>query len=240
MSKYFIQTLNKTGYALSEVLDEISQNFIESSKSCTLPVLEIGAAFGVVSLECLKQGATVIANDIDENHLKILKNNANINSNKLILMPCDFEDIKLLDNSISSIFCARVIHFFDPDKLIRCLKLTYKLLENHGTAYFTAETPFLKNWNHLHLDFKKRIAQGDIFAGYVKTKNYINSGEISDNLPEYMQFFDDYNLKIIFEKCGFIVEKSFLFARPYFPLEVQLDGRESVGIIARKIVNFKG
>lgn len=56
-----------------------------------------------------------------------------------------------------------------------------------------------------------------------------------NHLPKFMHFFDENNLKEVFESCGFIVEKSYLFPRPYFPLEVQLDGRESVGIIAKKI-----
>nr|BFD33746.1 hypothetical protein GTC16762_33650 [Pigmentibacter ruber] len=235
MSKYFIQTLNKTGYALSEILDDISKEFVENARNCKLPVLEIGAAYGVVSLKCLRSGSTIIANDIDENHLKVIYEDAKESERKnLILMPCDFEEIKLQENSISSILCARVIHFFDPDKLIRCLNLTYKWLENGGKAYFTVESPYLKNWNHLPLDFKKRREKGDIFAGYVKTSDYINKGEIANNLPEYMHFFDEYNLKEIFEKCGFTIEKSFLFSRPYFPEEVQLDGRESVGLVARK------
>lgn len=53
MSKYFIQTLNKT------------------------------------------DGSTVIANDVDEEHLKVIqKISENYNKN-LVLMPCDFDDIKL-------------------------------------------------------------------------------------------------------------------------------------------------
>ncbi len=236
MSKYFIQTLNKTGYALSEILDDISKEFVENARNCELPVLEIGAAYGVVSLKCLKNGATIIANDIDENHLRVIYESAVGTERKnLILMPCDFEEIKLQENSLSSILCARVIHFFDPDKLVRCLKLANKWLEIGGKAYFTVESPFLKNWNNLPVDFKKRRENGDIFAGYVRSKDYINKGEIANNLPDYMHFFDENNLKEIFENCGFKVQKSFLFGRPYFPEEVQLDGRESVGLVAEKI-----
>ena len=236
MSKYFLKTLNKTGYILSEVLDDISKDFITFSKSKNLPVLEIGAGYGAVSLECLKNGATVIANDIDSNHLKIIHEKCiDIDRKRLVLMPCDFENINLLESSISAIFCSRVIHFFDPDKLMRCIRKTYEMLENGGKAFFTVESPYLKNWNGFQNDFKKRKFAGDKFAGYVKTKDYINNGEISENLPEYMHFFDDEILSNIFIACGFKVENCYLFGRPYFPEEVQLDGRESVGIIAVKI-----
>ena len=49
----------------------------------------------------------------------------------------------------------------------------------------------LKNWNHLPEEFNKRKKSGDKFPGYVKTRDYINEGEIADNLPEFMHFFDD-------------------------------------------------
>ena len=235
MSKYFIKTKNKTGYILSEILDEISNDFILFSKNKNLPILEIGAGYGVVSLECLKNGATVIANDLEVEHLKVIQEKSKVfNRSKLILMPGDFEDINLLEASLSAVFCSRVIHFFDPDKIMRCIKKTYNWLEIGGKAFFTVESPYLKNWNHFQHDFKKRKISGDKFAGYVRTKDYINIGEISDNLPEYMHFFDDDLLSEIFKTCGFKIEKCFLFGRPYFPEEVQLDGRESVGIIATK------
>lgn len=236
MSKYFVQTLNKTGYALSEIFDDVSKEFISYSKNAKLPVLEIGAAFGVVTIECLKEGVTVIANDIDGNHLKEIQQKSEIiNRRNLILMPGDFEKLNILEESLSAILCCRVIHFFDPDKVMRSIKKANSWLEKGGKAFFTVESPYLKNWNHFPSDFEKRKKLGETFPGYVKTRDYINNGIIADNLPENMHFFDDEILANIFEICGFRVEKSFLFGRPYFPEEVQLDGRESVGIIAIKI-----
>ncbi len=235
MSKFYVKTLNKTGYALSEVLDEISTKFIEFSRNVQLPILEIGAAFGVVSLECVKVGATTIANDLDENHLKVIHEKCpRIGRKKLILMPGDFEELQILEGSLSGILCCRVIHFFDPDKLMRSIRKTYSLLENGGKAFFTVESPYLKNWNHLPEVFKSRKKIGEKFPGFVRTRDFINEGDIADNLPEYMHFFDDEILANIFKVCGFEIEECYLFARPYFFEEVKLDGRESVGIIAVK------
>jgi SAM-dependent methyltransferase len=235
MSKYYVKTLNKTGYALSEVLDEISTKYIEFSRNAQSPILEIGAAFGVVSLECVKVGATTIANDLDENHLKVIHEKCpRSERKKLILMPGDFEELKILEGSLSAILCCRVIHFFDPDKLMRSIRKAFSWLEIGGRAYFTVESPYLKNWNNLPVDFNERKKLGNKFPGYVRTRDYINEGEIADNLPEYMHFFDDEILANIFEACGFQIEECALFPRPYFFEEVQLDGRESVGIIAVK------
>ena len=67
----FVQTLNSMGYMASS-LDAVSKQFIRSCKPQSV-VLDIGAAYGVAALEALKNGAHVVANDIDDRHLNILK-----------------------------------------------------------------------------------------------------------------------------------------------------------------------
>jgi hypothetical protein len=49
-----------------------------------------------------------------------------------------------------------------------------------------------------------------------------------------MHFLDPEVLARVFTAAGFIIEKAATFARPEFPKDIQLDGRESVGLIAIK------
>ena len=49
-----------------------------------------------------------------------------------------------------------------------------------------------------------------------------------------MNFLDAEILTRVFSGAGFIVEKAQTMARPDFMKIVQLDGRESVGMVARK------
>lgn len=67
-----ILTLNKTGFMKVD-LDHISQAFITASQQSNLPVLEISSTYGMASITALKNGATVIANDIEIKHLLLLK-----------------------------------------------------------------------------------------------------------------------------------------------------------------------
>lgn len=235
-SKFFVQTLNKTGYALSDILDDITKDFVSFSIHAKKPVLEIGAAYGVASLAAVESGATVIINDLDQKHLQIVSNNIPAHLTKqVILLPAKFpEEINLLDSSISAILCCRVIHFFSPEKVVSAINKFYSLLDSGGKVFLTVETPYLKNWNTLPIDFESRKKSGDPFPGYIKTSDYINKGQISDNLPEFMHFFDCDTMASLFEKSGFKIESSHYISRPYFPEEVQLDGRESIGIIAVK------
>ncbi|NDD72166.1 MAG: class I SAM-dependent methyltransferase, partial [Actinobacteria bacterium] len=54
------------------------------------------------------------------------------------------------------------------------------------------------------------------------------------NLPKAMHFLDPEVLTRVFREGGFQVEEASVFARPEFPDDLRLDGRESVGLIGVK------
>lgn len=58
-----IVTANKMGFMKSK-LDIFSNDFVCFANNQHYPVLEIGASYGIASLEALKRGNSVIANDI--------------------------------------------------------------------------------------------------------------------------------------------------------------------------------
>jgi hypothetical protein len=47
-----------------------------------------------------------------------------------------------------------------------------------------------------------------------------------------MHLLDPDVLRRLFSEAGFMIEECRTFARPEFPADIQLDGRESVGLIA--------
>ena len=73
LSKHIVMTLNGRG-PVTSYIDEYTQQFIHYAAKQTEPVLELGAAYGFVTIEALKEGATVLANDIEPRHLQILYN----------------------------------------------------------------------------------------------------------------------------------------------------------------------
>ncbi len=54
------------------------------------------------------------------------------------------------------------------------------------------------------------------------------------NVPKVMHLLDPEVLTRVFREGGFQVEEASLFARPEFPEDLRLDGRESVGVIGVK------
>jgi 2-polyprenyl-3-methyl-5-hydroxy-6-metoxy-1,4-benzoquinol methylase len=95
-SNGFVKTLNGMGF-MTSTLDEYSQDFARFAPSAPGPALDVGAAYGVATLEALKNGAHVIANDLDVRHLEILRDQTPSDQvSRLTLMPGRFpEELKI-------------------------------------------------------------------------------------------------------------------------------------------------
>ena len=231
----FIPTLNQMGYMTSS-LDSFSKEFVDyASTHSSQKSLEIGAAYGIATLEALKKGAQMIANDLEEKHLQILKERSPESLRKnLILHPGRFpEEIDLKGESVEAILICRVLHFFDEKRLKSALKAIFSWLRPGGKVFIVTETPYLNNFKSFIPIFEKRKKEGMALPGFVE--NVMDIDPIRGKfLPKQMMVFDRDILTSLFEQAGLEVEKCEEFARPEFPKDLQLDGRESVGLIGRK------
>lgn len=231
----YTKTLNQTGFALNAVLDPVAQQFVEFTQGASLPVLELGCAYGMSSLACLGSRVTLILNDLDERHLHSAMERCPVHQrNHLVLLPGDLETLPILERSLAAILCCRVIHFFDPDKVLRSLARVRHWLAPGGKAFFTVESPYLGIWPRFYEDFQRRRHQGLLFPGHMRVRDYVCDNDIAANLPEWMNLFDVETLSEVFRVSGFQVESCQFIPRPYFFEQLRLDGRESVGIIAVK------
>jgi hypothetical protein len=230
----FVRTLNNMGY-MTSTLDVYSNAFVDFAAKGPGPALDIGAAYGVATLPALESGAKVIANDIDPQHLEILAERASEASRgRLKLMPGSFpEELSIEPNSLGSILICRVMHFFSGPALEKAALKMFEWLAQGGKVFIVAETPYLKNFQSFIPTYEARKAAGDPWPGFIEDVMAI-APERGASLPPKMHFLDPEVLTRVFTKAGFVVEKAATFARPEFPEDIQLDGRESVGLIARK------
>lgn len=74
-SNLLIPTLNQQGLAMTVVDDPCSRAFIDYAAQSEGWCLEVGAAYGAATIQALKQGARMVANDLGSQHLEILTNN---------------------------------------------------------------------------------------------------------------------------------------------------------------------
>jgi len=230
----FVKTLNSMGY-MSAGLDHFSKAFVDFSPKAPGRCLDIGAAYGVATLAALRNGATVVANDIDERHLKILQDQTpTALKERLILMPGDFPDkIDFPQGSLGAVLICRVMHFFDGPKIERAADKIMRWLAVGGKVFVVSETPFLGTARAFFPTYEARVKAGDPWPGIVENVG-AHDPKRAGILPQLMHLLDEPTLRRVFSKAGFIIERAELFARPDYALDIQLDGRESVGLIARK------
>jgi hypothetical protein len=67
-----IATLNQTGFMTPDQ-NPYNMQFIEFASKSKYPSLDVGAAYGITVAPTLQRGGTIIANDIDERHLLLLR-----------------------------------------------------------------------------------------------------------------------------------------------------------------------
>ena len=239
-----IQTFNKMG-AMYPIPDAVFKPFIEICQMPGSKILDIGATYGLTCEQALKAGCKdYTAIDLDERHLKILaKNVADMNPaylNHLKLISGSYPaEINLPINNYDAILMARILQFMAPQEISASLAKAYDSLKPGGSIYAVLLTPYVKGYASFIPEFQKRLDAGDEFPGFVKNKIDYTDKTIPlstrhSNLTGHICFFDTITAQRIFEKAGFVVEKSEYSPLAYKSEAWQLDGREYVILIAKK------
>jgi ubiquinone/menaquinone biosynthesis C-methylase UbiE len=247
-----INTLNDMG-AMTPELDPITTKFLEFinvTNKAEVISLEIGAAYGNVALAALKiSKVKYVANDIDPRHLEILKERVDEccanNTNNLSLIAGDFPEIDFDNQLFDAILIARVLHFFSPQKMIKSIEKLYELLSPNGCVYVIGISPYVKRFASFIPEYEKLLKTGVAWPGYVESlQEYadpvVTGKELYDKLKNKpFNFFSANLLKAQFKFYGFEVIEANEYSLSYKSAEWELDGRENVGIIACKAMDFQ-
>jgi SAM-dependent methyltransferase len=229
-----VPTLNKMGW-MHPIVDPITAEFLELSKSERRPMLEIGAAFGYASKIALENGANLWVNDLEARHLEHLKSNlepdelgrANFVAGHF---PIDFQGIT---GKFAAILAVRVFHFYKPAEFQEAILKLFEILVPGGRVYIVVESPYLKTWAMHVPEYEARKSAGDPFPGLID-----NVYQVHPDLKDYAQptilFLDAETLVREFSKVGFKILKSGFLNRRDYPRRIRLDGRECAYIVAEK------
>jgi len=237
LSEYMVMTLNKKG-PVTTFIDQYANEFIDYASLENEPVLELAAAYGFVTIEALKKGAKVIANDMDSQHLQILYNQTPKNYRaQLTLLPGKMpEEVKLTENSIAGCYVARMLGYLEPLELQESLKRIYSWLMPNKKFIIVSGTPycyykFIKN---IVPQYEQRVAQNHPWPGYfTDLKNWVDEA-YRDRVPSWHNYLDGHVLKRELERVGFVVEKVEPFARQDLPEWAKGRGHDAVFVRARK------
>lgn len=234
----FITTVfSQGGFVLSK-LDSYTEEFVKQAVTCNGTSFNIGSGYGIPERIALLLGAEkIICNDICAEHLEIIKGLTPSSYHpRLSFYSGSFPDeVDLPNNSIKLIGIFRVLHFLEPDLLVHTIRSIYDLLEPNGVLILSAETPYLKNWQKFMPEYERRIKNNDPWPGYMTDASLYETAGYSKKIPKKMHFLDVATLTRVLIENGFVIEKCTTFDRSTtFPADHLLDGRESVGAIARK------
>ncbi|MBX9786384.1 MAG: class I SAM-dependent methyltransferase, partial [Alphaproteobacteria bacterium] len=135
----YLPTFNNMGY-MSPSLDQIQLAFVNQSKrNPNGRFLDIGCGFGVATLPLINEGCHVIACDLDERHLKVLKGGIPTEKKSLITLKQGHfpNEICLPENSVDYVNLSMVLHFLPPPIIRKMFTTIFKVLKGGGKLFLT-------------------------------------------------------------------------------------------------------
>ncbi len=209
-----IKTLNAMGYMTPDV-DVITQDFIHFASIAPLPVLDIGAAYGVATILALKKGATVIANDIDPRHLTLIAQNETLSQkqkSRLFLKEGAVPDeVDFPEHSLSALLLCRVMHFFTPEQIDHLFEKATRWLMPQGRLYIVTMTPYHYVLAGFSSIYAQRLREGIAWPGVITTMTTDYGVEHLGKIPEYLHVLDPRVMLRVATEHGFMVKRMELF-----------------------------
>lgn len=229
-------TRNRMGWT-SNIPNEVSEMFIAECVRLQQPALDIGAAFGVAAIPGLAQGAVVLANDLDPGHLEVLWQNVPIeHRERLMLIPGRFPtELSFKPESLGAVHASNVLHFLTGSEIDLGIRSIATWLVKEGKLFIHAGTPYQQPFSRFIPEYEARVRKGEAWPGWVDDTCRISNHRKLGQIPPAIHLLDPEVLRRVIQDAGMIVEHAWLYRRKELPRSMHWDGREGVGVIAKKI-----
>ena len=198
-----IPVFNGDGYA-SPNPHPLSQEFVSFSSTIKSPVLDIGAAFGLTSINALKKGATVICNEKEKKQLEYIchiKSITDEEKKRLYLKHGSILEIDFPNNSLGAIHISRVMHFFKPNEVELFSQKAYNWLIPNGRLYIIT----MSQYNYANPKGFSEFYNNEIKKG-VEFPGMINDYKFKDE-KYVLHAIDPVVMMRVGNKYGFICKK---------------------------------
>ena len=226
-----IPTLNEYGYMKIE-LDEFAAEFIEYAGQASLPLLELGSAYGYTAHKILEKGAKLVANDLSYEHLAILLKGVKPQYlQNLTIKAGAFPEIDFPNNSFGAVLTSRMMHFLSPQEASAGFSKIHNWLVPGGKLFFIVITPYHFTLRDKFLPiYNKRVLANESWPGRVEHNKQL-AGDLAPDVPDSILVFDVEELKLLLPQYGFKVDKI-----KRFDYKINdSDGKGHVGLVATKI-----
>jgi SAM-dependent methyltransferase len=236
-------TVNQRGWIFTQVVDPISQAYVQYATHDPYSTLEIGFGGGATAAELLK-GQLGQLNDRDEHsiYLNDLSNDViahamqvhpELNHPRVIPLAGIFPDeIEFPHQSLGSVLASRVFHYLTPEQWRVGINQIFKWLRPGGKLFITTGSYFIRNQADRIPSILDKKARGTEWPAYYETAREAYGSGAGKGVANLV---DEEILLRELKRAGFTVEKfSYLDARKILPASFVLNGREGVGAIATK------
>ena len=198
-----IPVYNGDGYASPEP-HPLSQEFVLFSSNSKYPVLDIGAAYGLISINALKNGATVICNEKEKKQLEYIchiKSITQEEKKRLYLKHGSILEIDFPKESLGAIHMSRVMHFFKPNEVELFFQKAYNWLIPNGRIYIITMSQYhYGNPEGFSDYYNKEIKKGTEFPGMINDYKFKNEKYV-------LHAIDPTVMVRLANKYGFICKK---------------------------------
>ncbi len=229
-------TENKKGFTYN--LTSYGKYFVEYAGNQLLPVMDIGAAFGVATIPALTNGAKVIAVDLDFRHLNsIMVDAPREYLPNLSLLNLRFPDFYYPNDSISGAYLSQVLPFLTGEEIEMGMKKLFDWIVPGGKVFIVSFSPYLKHCESYIPIYEQKSKEGVKWAGYIDDlKKYSVDNPIAKNLPNQINHVDVHDIERALTEAGFEIEIVEYFGdeNEDLPEGLKFDGRERVGAVATK------
>ena len=198
-----IPVFNGDGYA-SPNPHPLSQEFVSFSSTIKSPVLDIGAAFGLTSINALKKGVTVICNEKEKKQLEYIchiKSITDEEKKRLYLKHGSILEIDFPNNSLGAIHISRVMHFFKPNEIELFFQKAYNWLIPNGRLYIITMSQYhYANPEGFSEFYNNEIKKGVEFPGMINDYKFKDEKYV-------LHAIDPIVMMRVGNKYGFICKK---------------------------------
>ena len=246
-----IPTRNKKGMQMAS-LSPLFDAWISASKM-NYPILDLGVAYGINSLEATAKGLDVIGLDMDEEQFDFIRDSylSQKKSNTCVgtlhlKKGCLPDQCPIEDQSISSILVAEVVHFL-PGKLIKkAFQNMYDMLipdgricltcMNYKVAELSSDGKIWLEAYHKAIEDGKPVWPGEISEELLTKMQRDDIDPLqahSDAKPNFMHLFHIAQIKKLAEEVGFKIESLKVENHPGYP-RIYQSQEANIQLIAKK------
>lgn len=235
-----IRTLNKYGFISDFLADPYTADFLVfATETPGKKVLEIGAEFGRLAIEVLKNGAFTVVIDMDPRHIQIIEKKMPKSLRHMCeLITASFPlETHFNDNTFDAIF-LRVVPFLTGDLIDKGLGAIQRWLKPGGRIYVIAPTIYLdRTPAHILEGFNKKRVRGERWPGMDIASKDVFHISIAENMPSRIHLMDIDVLTNALFRAGFEVMRVGYFDRFRRQNTDNPKSKQGVGIVGVKPVN---